>query len=330
MKKALLNLSVIGSLLAGSLSAQDHHFSQYDASGVILNPALTGMFGAGSNDFTAGLQHRDQWRGLARNPFTRSAAWFEAATMERYGYGAYVVLDRAGSSGYGTLNFMVSGAYDIISQEHRDQHQLTAGLQLGLMQRSFDPGGYTFDSQYTGTDQVFDTSLPNGENFVRTSLIGFDANLGIAYVSLKQDQRVRPFGGLMFAHLTRPRQSFTDQMDRTPIKFAVHGGAEIDAAEKLTVTPGLLFMLQANVTQLNANLLGAYQLGESEYKLLLGGGYRTNDAIIIQTGLQYRTTTMRLAYDRNISGLKNYTGGMGGLEISVVYGGMFKGKQPPK
>ena len=326
MKKALLNLSVIGSLVAGNVSAQDHHFSQYDASGAILNPALTGMFGAGSNDFTAGLQHRDQWRGLARKPFTRSAAWFEAATRERYGYGAYAVLDKAGSSGYGTLNFMVSGAYDIVSAEHRDEHQLTAGLQLGLIQRSFDPGGYTFDSQYTGTDQIFDSSLPSGENFVRSSLIGLDATIGVAYVNMEFEKRVRPFGGFSIAHVTRARASFTDQEDRTPVRISAHAGAEIDAADRLTLTPGMLFMAQAGVTQVNANLLGSYELDDSDYDLLLGLGYRTSDAVIIQTGIRYKTTIMRISYDRNISGLKNYTGGMGGFEISLVHSGMFKGE----
>lgn len=330
MKKALLNLSVIGSLLAATVSAQDHHFSQYDAAGTVLNPALTGMFGAETHDFSAGLQHRDQWRGLASKPFTRSAAWFEANTKDRYGYGAYVILDKAGSSGYGTLNFMLSGAYDIISDEHRDEHQLTAGLQLGLIQRSFDPGGYTFDNQYTGSAQIFDSSLPSGENFVRSSLVGFDANIGVAYVNMDHEWRVRPLGGFTLAHITRPGQSFTDQEDRTPMRASLHAGAEIDAADKLTLTPGVLFMAQAGVTQVNANLLGAYELGDSDYDLLLGAGYRTNDAVIIQTGIRYRTTLMRISYDRNVSGLKHYTGGMGGFEISLVHGGMFKGKQPPK
>jgi type IX secretion system PorP/SprF family membrane protein len=221
---------------------------------------------------------------------------------------------------------MLSGAYDIINVQHRKTHQLTVGLQLGIVQRTFDPAGYIFDNQYTGTDQLFDTSLPSGETFARTSLLGFDANMGVAYVNMDKSLRARPFGGGMFAHLTKPRQSFTDEMDRSPIRMAMHGGAEIDAAEKFTLTPSLLFMAQSKVKQVNANLLGAYELGDSDYSLLLGGGYRTNDAVIIQAGLQYRTTIMRIAYDRNISTLKNYTGGMGGFEISLVHGGFFKRK----
>ncbi|MDQ3102119.1 MAG: PorP/SprF family type IX secretion system membrane protein, partial [Bacteroidota bacterium] len=239
---------------------------------------------------------------------------------------AYVMLDKAGSSGYGTLNFMLSGAYDIINAQHRDDHQLTVGLQLGVIQRTFDPAGYTFDNQYTGTSELFDPNLPNGENFVRTSLIGMDANIGVAYVNMNKALRARPFGGLMFAHLTKPRQSFSDQMDRSPIRFAMHAGAEIDAAEKLVLTPSMLFMAQSAVKEINVNLLGAYQLGESDYKLLLGAGYRSNDAVILQTGVQYKTTTMRIGYDRNISSLQAYTGGVGGFEISLVHGGFFKRK----
>ncbi len=320
MKNTIYKSILIGCLFTTAAAAQDHHFSQYDAGGMQLNPALTGMFGQDNFDFNAGIQHRDQWRGLARKPFTRSAAWFSANTMERYGYGAFVSMDKAGSSGYRNMNFMLSGAYDIMNAQYRRQHQLTVGLQLGIVQRSFDPSGYIFDSQYTGTDDVFDTSLPTGENFVRTSLLGFDANLGVAYVSVDKNKRVRPMGGLMFAHLSRPRQSFTDEMDRSPMRLAANAGAEVDVMDELTLTPHMLYMAQGGVSQINAGLLAGYTLKDSEYTFMLGGGFRTKDALILQTGVKYRTTTMRISYDRNTSSLKNYTGGMGGWEISLSHG----------
>jgi type IX secretion system PorP/SprF family membrane protein len=245
--------------------------------------------------------------------------------MERYGYGAYIQMDRAGSSGYSTMNFMVSGAYEIMNADYRRRHQLTVGLQMGVVQRTFDPSGHVFDSQYVGGDQGFDTGLHSGENFVRTSLLGFDANMGVSYVNMDEKIRARPFGGIMFAHLSRPRQSFTDELDRSPMRMAFHGGAEVDAAEKLTLTPSVLYMSQSGARLLSMNLLGGYAL-DGDYTLLLGGGYRNKDAVVIQTGVRYRTTTMRIGYDRNISSLKSYTGGMGGWEISLVHGGMFKGR----
>jgi type IX secretion system PorP/SprF family membrane protein len=320
MRNTIYRSILIGCLFTSAAAAQDHHFSQYDAGGMLLNPALTGMFGNETYDFNAGLQHRDQWRGLSRKPFTRSAGWFSAQLHDRYGYGAFVSMDKAGSSGYRTLNVMISGAYDIMNPDYRRKHQLSVGLQLGILQRSFDPTGYVFDSQYTGTDQIFDTSMPTGENFVRTSLLGFDANMGVYYVNKDRNMKARPFGGLMFAHLSRPLQSFTDVMDKSPMRLAVNGGAEVDIMDELTLTPHLLYMAQGGVSQINTGIMAGYSPDGSDYTFMLGGGVRLKDALIIQTGVKYKTTIMRLSYDRNTSDLKTYTGGMGGWEISLSHG----------
>jgi type IX secretion system PorP/SprF family membrane protein len=326
MKRISIIFVALGSLFTGSLVAQDHHFSQYDAASMVLNPALTGMFGAQQQDYEMGLQHRDQWRGLTSQPFTRSAVWLGMNHRERMGFGGHVTMDRAGG-GFSTLNAMVSGSYNIVNGQFRRQHQLTVGLQLGLIQRSFDPGAHTFDNQYTGTAQVFDTGHPSGEENLRNSLLGLDANMGVSYVNMDKKLIARPFGGLMIAHITRARQSFTDFTDRTPMRFAAHAGAEIDASSRVKVTPSVLVMGQAGVGQVNAGVLGAYALADDDHALLLGVGYRTADALILQAGMRYRTVSMRIAYDRTISTLRNYTGGMGGMELALSYGGTFRRKK---
>lgn len=327
MKKGLLYIGLLS--MGISTYAQDYHLSQFEESRMLLNPAMTGMFQHEKVDFKAGIHYRDQWKAISSNSFVKAMAYYEMTYKKRFGMGAYIISDRAGDGNFGTLNFLLSGTYDIMNDMGND-HDLSVGLQLGMINRSLDPNKLTFDSQYSQSTGGFDQAIPSGENFVRTSLWGFDANLGIFYKYSDESKDWHPYGGLVFSHLTMPKLSFYDATERTPIRLTFHGGAEIRLDEKWSIKPALLFMMQAKAWELNIGMYGSYKIQESPYKLLFGLAYRVKDAAILHLGCQFRRHAIRLSYDFNTSYLNNYTGGRGGFEISMVYSGLFKDTQYPR
>ncbi len=103
MKKVLL--FAVGICLAGLVSAQDIHFSQFYMSPLNLNPALTGVMNC--NMRVVG-NYRNQYASILKsNAFnTYSVSYDQKIPVGRYDYfgvGGTLWGDKAGSAGFGTV-----------------------------------------------------------------------------------------------------------------------------------------------------------------------------------------------------------------------------------
>ena len=65
---AIILVAVIFTSL--TINAQDIHFSQYDASPIVLNPSLTGMYK--DVNYKATNQYRSQWDAVTRKSYLSS------------------------------------------------------------------------------------------------------------------------------------------------------------------------------------------------------------------------------------------------------------------
>ncbi|HET6244455.1 MAG: PorP/SprF family type IX secretion system membrane protein [Bacteroidetes bacterium] len=308
-------------LLCQAAKSQDFHLSQYDAATLYSNPALTGMYlGDKKTDYRIYGDFRQQWRSLGK-PFNTGYLAYDRV-HKRYGIGGYIINNRAGNSSFNNLNFMLSGAYQIMD-DPTEKHFLSAGLQLGVFQKSFNPQSMLFDNQYSSTaDGGFDPGLSSGEYFDRTSLLKLDGNLGIYYKYRDEEKKVKPFGGFSIYHFTMPNESFTAQKSRMPMRFVFSAGSDITINNEISVSPLVLFMMQAKATELNIGALAYYKLKDTEYDIIFGLGYRNKDAIIIHAGVKQGANVYRISYDINSSYLGAYTGRRGAFEISAIYSGV--------
>ncbi len=98
MKKILSTLTVCVAL-AGALNAQDPNFSQFFASPLSLNPALTGKF---DGSFRVAGNYRNQWPTI-NNAFVTKTASIDfgilknrLADIDQLGVGVLAMTDRAG------------------------------------------------------------------------------------------------------------------------------------------------------------------------------------------------------------------------------------------
>lgn len=309
---------------------QDFHLAQYDAAPQYLNPALTGIYFKDKGDYRINANYRSQWRSLVNKPFHTYCIGYDMP-YKRFGFGGFIINNRAGTGSFNTLSFMASGAYQI-TDDPTKRHFMTVGLQLGILHKSYDPTKHTFDEQYSVQAGGFDPNLDNGEVFDKTSILRFDVNGGIYYKYVDMDKTFNPYGGFSVRHINKPNESFTSNKTRLPMHFIAHGGTDIIINEKIKIVPSVLYMINNSkgkkynnkATELNMGLLGYYRFEESDYEVFLGGAYRLEDAVIIHTGLKHDNNIYRISYDINASYLHNFSGGRGALEFSIIYTGFRK------
>ena len=90
--------------------AQDIHFSQYQASPLTLNPALTGKI---KEDFRVGLIHRSQWKSV-NSAFATSSVFADInfiknpLTLDMWGVGLVALNDEIGDSLFSNQTVAVS------------------------------------------------------------------------------------------------------------------------------------------------------------------------------------------------------------------------------
>lgn len=324
MKKILTCFILI---LSYSVSAQDFHISQYDVLTLYNNPGLTGVFpDEPKADYKFYLTHRSQWKSLGIKPFNTYSFAYDMK-YKRFGIGALLLNNRAGAGNFNTLNFLLSGSYFII-KDPASPHKLNVGAQAGVINKSFDPQKYLYESQYNSATGMLDENIQSGEIYSQTNIVKFDANLGIFYSFNDKEKKYHPFAGFSIYHITKPDESFTSKQSKMPMRFNFNTGCEFVVNEKVRLTPSVLYMNQAMASELNVGMLGTYRIKEKN-DIIFGINYRMKDALIIHGGFRKDNLTFRMSYDVNASYLSSYTGYKGAFELSLVLSGK-KGENPFK
>jgi type IX secretion system PorP/SprF family membrane protein len=320
MKKVVQLSVALSFLLLGRAVAQDFHLSQYDAFPLYMNPALTGNYLGEDGDYKIHSVYRTQWRALASKPFSTFGMGYDMK-YDRYGMGGYILNNRSGAGNFNTMNVQLAGSY-FITDPKTSPHLLNTGLEMGIFYKSFNPTKLLFESQYDNSTGTLNSDISNGENFQRTSMVKFDASLGVFYKYRDAGKKFWPYIGLSVFHLSRPKENFTDESSRLPMRFTVQSGCDFKINEDIRVTPTILYMNQAKASELNFGALLYYRISESKekkvkYDLVGGLNYRTGDAFIVQLGLKKDNFVLRMSYDINTSYLNAYSNGRGGFEITL-------------
>ncbi len=301
--------------------AQDFHLSQYDMAPLYYNPAVTGMQFEQDMKFRIAANYRSQWQKLQGKPYSSVCVGYDMP-IDRFGAGILIMDHIAGTSNFGTFQFLASGAYQITDPESK-KHFLSTGIQIGFMQKRFNQGNLLFESQYTSDG--LDPNMDSGELLDRQSIVRLDANMGIFYKYTDPNKRFDPSVGFSVYHVNMPNESFTGQMSRLPMRFNLITNCDIHINETFIITPNVLLMYQRKATEINAGALMGYKFNESNYTLLAGGSYRHKDAVIIHAGIRQGNNVFRISYDLITSPLKNFGGVRGGFEMGVIYTGVGRG-----
>jgi len=315
---------------AFKIQAQDIHFSQFQQSPLLLNPALAGHFD-GSYRFV--VNQRTQWRSVTA-PYSTFSCSLDAGNVSMpdglfnsedgnvsewpFHSGISFYTDKAGDSQLKTtgLNFIISDDFKLPFSE---KTTLRAGAMVGYTAMKIDYSKLNYDNQWNGT--AYDPSLNSGEGFPRASRGFFNLNLGaLINHCFTKDQSWTL--GLSAFNLSQPQQSFFDEgYVKLDPRVNLHASYKQSIGASLGIEPLLLAMRQGTYSELSAGALIHYTLHETAWKRNgVYGGFtlRNKDAFCLMAGLQLGLWNSCISYDVNISALQPASNRRGGLEFSLI------------
>ncbi|TMI66447.1 MAG: type IX secretion system membrane protein PorP/SprF [Bacteroidetes bacterium] len=308
-------------LTSFSVSAQDPNFSQFFASPLTLNPAMTGKF---DGVYRVAGNYRNQWPTF-NNAFVTYTASFDMGIMksslpeiDQFGVGIMAFSDKSGNGILSNNCAALSLAYHKGLDED-GYHQIGAGFQGTYVNKRLDVSKVTFADQltplgFTGvTNEIFTNSQVN--------VSYFDLNAGVLYNGSTNGYNNFYLGASMY-HINRPKESFQGGEYLLPARITIQGGFKIPIASYHSLHFSANHSMQANAK--NTVVGAAFGLNingdeENPTNLFLGSWYRFNDAIIPYLGLEFNGLHLGYSYDVNTSELKPGSNMKGGNEISLIF-----------
>jgi len=291
---------------------QDVHFSQYFNNPLGLNPSQTGDF---EGNWRIVGNFRNQWQVFPAPFRTFSGSVDKQVKMNKdnLGVGLYVLNDQSGNVNLTSNNIYLSAAY--FKEIHH--HIFSTGLQIGYVVKQIN--SFTFPQDYSTTSYAFESMQP-GE-----SLSYFDVNLGAGWKHRIND--MTPEVGVSAFHLNHPKESFSDENSRLPIRLAVHTSVRFDLTGTFYLKPSILVSSMTSAKDIMFGCMAASALQGNRYNVreINGGFYLRNgitntiDAAVAMFGVQVNNLNITLSYDYNISTLNTVTNHRGAFELSFVY-----------
>ncbi len=331
MRRIIYVLLCITYFFPGNIQAQDPAFSQFFASPLTLNPALTGKF---SGVLRVAGNYRNQWPQI-NNAFITSTISVDGnilankvPTGDAWGLGLMTMSDRT-ADGILTSNYIaISTSYQKALDEN-GWNQIGIGFQGSYASKRLDGTKLNFEDQL---DQQGGWTLPSSEVISghQVNLSYFDLNVGILYNG-SSDGNNNYYLGASAYHVLQPTESFTgNSLYTLHPRFTLHGGYSFPLSESNNnnfIHFSGLYSQQSNAVDAMLGGAWSYNLNADEpsgapLNLYLGVWARYSnltDAIIPYLGLDVGSFTIGLSYDVNVSTLKTASEGQGGFEISIIY-----------
>lgn len=330
-KRIVLICLFLQTLFVGKLLAQDVHFSQYNETPVLVNPALCGV----AYDLRAIINYKSQWKSVAV-PYKSFGASAEFALKHKKlnrrsywttGFNAYN--DVSGDANFSSLHMgLILGVVLKSGKNGKFSMALTGAFD----QRTISGYKLTWDSQYNG--YKYDPYL-QGEQIPNNKFIYGDFGGGFNYHYAKSERYISAADGHRFDiglsafHVNVPFYSFYGNTGEQLHMKYVHNANFVFALPSLqsNIIPSYVITMQGAQMEVIAGVMFRYLLHDPSVHsstikpmaLSLGGFYRFRDAFSPQVLFEYDKYAMGVSYDLNLSGLTPFSKTRGGLEICLRY-----------
>lgn len=338
MKRFLLFVLVFR--IGPALFAQDVGFSQFYDQPLLRNPALAGIF---TGDVRMSTSFRNQWQSVTV-PYTTYGLSGEikmplnSKTFDNVTIGLEVLRDVAGTSQFSTLQVLPAVNFSIPVGWGERASFLSIGAMGGLMQQRFDPTKLVFNDQFVaGSNGEFSVAPVSGQVFDKTSVNYPDLSAGVSYNGSVGDDIDYYIGAGMF-HLIPTGVGFFEnnkiiQNQKGALNFGlVDSTSETDHF----IVYGDYFSQFSNYVKpvgstLQVGLLFSRDLSGDDSKIrkaiTFGVLYRWNDAVIPVVQLEEGGLMISASYDVNVSQLVVASQSRGGLELTLIYTDLLKGRR---
>lgn len=322
MRKYTLILVILTLACFADTQAQDPHFSQFFASPLTLNPALTGRF---NGNLRVAGNYRNQWPTI-NNAFVTTTVSVDFPILsnalpeiDRWGVGVMAFADQQADGVLKNTYYSLSTAYHKGIDED-GYHSVTVGFQGTYAQKRLNTANLKFEDQlrsngFTGiTNEIF-----NPQNL---NINYFDINAGLMFNGVFEGD-LNYYLGASIYHINRPQESFTGAMFDLNQRYTLHGGVYLPIGQTTTLHTTALFQQQAGAKETVLGAAIGFNLGsdanDNPTTFYAGSWYRFKDAVIPYIGLEFGRFRFGGSYDVNTSNLRTASNSQGGFEISLIY-----------
>ena len=320
MKKTVFIIIFVFAIAA--VHAQDPNFSQFFASPLTINPALTGSPNADLRVFS---NYRQQWLGnnTSYNTGTLSvdSRLFKEQLGEMnhvFGIGGFFMRDQSLNGFFKSTYASLNASYSMAIDED-GEHNIGIGMAGIYGDRRLDFSQLTFSEQFGSGG--FNTALPTGENSLTSLKSYMSVASGLVY-RYRGDETNIDFGVSGY-HYNNPKQSFlSDALGNSlPTRFVAHFNMENYLSENFSLSTNAIYQTQASQSYLAAGAVLNYgTMDQNEGKIFSAGLFvRSDDAIFPYVGLIVDRLQFGFTYDVAVSNLKTSSYTPRTFELSVIY-----------
>lgn len=304
--------------------SQDLHFSQYFNNPLLTNPANTGFIP--DADYRLGASYRNQYSNIMAVPYQTMSIFGDAQVFRNQietgwlGLGGVIEHDVAGTGSLTSTQAYASVAYH---QELGLSSLLTAGFNLGWVNKRIDQSKLTFPDQFDG--KFFDVSLPTSVVLQNNNISYFDLQVGMNYAYFPTKD-IYINAGYSIQHVNTPRESFfaDDGNNLISMRHIAFINGLFKVSDQVIMNPNAYFTTMAGATEFELGMNAAYNLSEhGEKQIIAGLYYRYQDAIIPMVGLEINNVRFTFSYDVTTSSLKNFNHSLGASEFNVLKKGSY-------
>ena len=330
MNKLNAVLIGIGMLFSALATSQDFYFSQFNASPLNLNPALTGAINGKARIIA---NHRNQWtQVLGVDSYkTYSVSYDHRINLDSVNYvglGLVAVSDVSGELQLGTKAAHLSVSFArLIARTGSTSHSLKGGMQFGIARRVLDLTNARWSSK----------AEPVEEEYI-DDLLGFspdylypDLNLGMVWVS-RFGLRKSLYLGLAVSHVNKPNMSFFNNQNKEPLSMrtSLSAGGELPLWRQLSLVPSMMYLSQGVHSQLDIGTSLRFGSGSHDFLSYVEAGIYSrfgksiesafqSDAIIMVLSVQLRRVHLGISLDHLLSDLRGADTATRAFEFSAGY-----------
>lgn len=314
------------------LLAQEGQFSQYFASGTVLNPAFTGTvpnLSFNTNYKRGGSPSSDSFLELMQVTFTYPFKKTTSKDFQIGGAGLTFFQEKRGFEGiYTSRKILLTGAYSI-RLSRLSNRNIIFGLQGGIAEHRIDGSKLTWGSQfnkYIG----FDNTLV-GESVGANPIYYPTFNFGVVYTAFDNENRfIRDKSlllGLSVDNLNRPIVAIDGLAGaRKSLLFKAFGSSRFPLAPRWYIHPSAYVLYSQGNEQINTGLylstLISSPAAQNSVQLQIGSWYRIEDSIIVLTGFEIENLRVGFSLDLNTQSF-DISEAQGGqlptYEVSLTY-----------
>jgi type IX secretion system PorP/SprF family membrane protein len=338
MKKRFLYGVAILALLSSSLGiAQDFHFTQFNNTPMVLNPAETGVL---NRDIRLTTNYRDQWRGIGKAPFSTIGSSLDLCIYPKgsglnfFGVGLLAARHSQGLWGLSTTSILVSASYTK-AFDPSGNHFVSFGFQGGINQKARTDilSDLTWDNQWSSDRNVFDPRIASQEDiFTTQGRRNFNYttfSIGALYNGqINSDIQLK--SGVALQNINKPNTSFAaSEVADLPMRFNAYVIGELSSGfdAKIRFVPSFLYSKMGPQQLINIGFGSRFILGlnskyteyNKETSLYTGLLFRYGDALAPVVRYEINKLAFGVSYDFTLSSLSNANRSNGGFEVSIAF-----------